>query len=700
MNRKTGLVVVLALCSGFLFSAPPDSFEVTELYNVGHEVYSILVSPDDPGQIYVATNGSGILKSTNGGASWVSKNTGISDLRIYEMDFHPTNAAVLYAAAGKTSGGATDGFYRSTDSGESWQARKSGLPSNTYIFQLAVDQNNDQVLYAGTNGSGIYRTDNAGSSWTAVNSGVDAGTQIHAMLVHPTNSNIILAGSHDGKVYRSTNQGSSWTKVSIDNLSQWVLDIAFHTGSTGTWYIGTYGQGVLKSTDNGQTWQTMNTGLTDLKIYHLLYAHGMLLAGTEKKGLFCYTEGDGWVPWHSFTSVFSIDADPEDVTLFFIGTEDKIYRLHVIKSYGLDIQVNGSGSVSVNPEKADYSLNEEVEITAIPGSESTFSGWSGDANGSDNPLLLVMNSDKSITANFVSATHTLNIQVSGSGSATANPSKGSYTHNEQVEVTATPGSGHYFSGWGGDASGSDNPLLLVMDSDKSITAYFSQTQETVSDPSQPAGSATGKVGTSLSCTTGGSTSNIGSSVEYRFDWGDGSYSGWGGLSQSHIYTATGSYQVRAQARSQNNNSVVSGWSSSLTVAVSGYTLAVSISGSGSVVQDPQKDGYDQDESVQLTAQASTGSHFDRWGGDLSSTDNPVTVPMDGDKAVRAYFLPDETNGGNLISLQSPAGGESVEVGSDFGITWTSTGGIQTVDIILTRDGGSSYEYIAEGTEND
>ena len=70
---------------------------------------------------------------------------------------------------------------------------------------------------------------------------------------------------------------------------------------------------------------------------------------------------------------------------------------------------------------------------------------------------------------------TLTTSVVGSGSVTRQPNATSYAQGSTVTLTAVPASGWTFSGWGGGASGSTNPLTVTMDSNKSITATFVQT---------------------------------------------------------------------------------------------------------------------------------------------------------------------------------------------------------------------------------
>jgi hypothetical protein len=63
--------------------------------------------------------------------------------------------------------------------------------------------------------------------------------------------------------------------------------------------------------------------------------------------------------------------------------------------------VDGQGTVARDPEKTLYNANEDVELTATPEEGWSFSYWSGDYSGSDNPTSIIMDSDKSITAHFI-----------------------------------------------------------------------------------------------------------------------------------------------------------------------------------------------------------------------------------------------------------------------------------------------------------
>ncbi len=178
--------------------------------------------------------------------------------------------------------------------------------------------------------------------------------------------------------------------------------------------------------------------------------------------------------------------------------------------------------------------------------------------------------DNAYTKTIVVASgHTsLSIPIMGSGSVTKNPDKPSYTQGEQVTLTAIPGSGYSFASWSGDASGNTNPLIILMNGNKTITANF--IHETVTAPVTPSGPAAGIKAITYTYSTGGASSSVGNNVEYQFDWkGDGSdLSAYGPSSQSKAWTAAGTYVVRVRARDALNTSIASEWSAGLSVAIS------------------------------------------------------------------------------------------------------------------------------------
>ena len=111
---------------------------------------------------------------------------------------------------------------------------------------------------------------------------------------------------------------------------------------------------------------------------------------------------------------------------------------------------------------------------------------------------------------------------------------------------------------------------------------------TVTAPTSVTGPATGSLNTAYSFTASGSTSTqSGDTVQYQFDWGDGTKSPWASGTQSKTWTVAGTYTVKAWACSSTYPSVQSGWTTGPAIIISstpppptGYQLTVSISPTG------------------------------------------------------------------------------------------------------------------------
>ncbi|MGM1054474.1 MAG: InlB B-repeat-containing protein [Bacteroidota bacterium] len=143
-----------------------------------------------------------------------------------------------------------------------------------------------------------------------------------------------------------------------------------------------------------------------------------------------------------------------------------------VRTYSLNVTAQ-NGTVAKNPNQQNYNSGVEVVLTATPATGYEFTSWSGDANGSANPLTVTMNSDKNITANFtlIESSFTLNLTAQN-GTVSKTPNQQTYNDGTQVVLTATPNNGYEFTSWSGDATGSNNPLTVTMNSDKDITANF------------------------------------------------------------------------------------------------------------------------------------------------------------------------------------------------------------------------------------
>ncbi|PIU56586.1 MAG: hypothetical protein COS88_02675, partial [Chloroflexi bacterium CG07_land_8_20_14_0_80_51_10] len=155
--------------------------------------------------------------------------------------------------------------------------------------------------------------------------------------------------------------------------------------------------------------------------------------------------------------------------------------------YALTVAVDpiGSGTVTLSPVQpaGGYDVGTVVTLTARANVGYTFDHWSGDASGTSAATTVTMNSDKNVTAHFsavapppVKYTLTVAVDPAGGGRVSLDPPQPAdgYDAWTAVTLTATANAGYIFDHWSGDASGTGASTTLIMNSDKSITAHFTE----------------------------------------------------------------------------------------------------------------------------------------------------------------------------------------------------------------------------------
>jgi len=164
--------------------------------------------------------------------------------------------------------------------------------------------------------------------------------------------------------------------------------------------------------------------------------------------------------------------------------------------YTLTTSANPSDGGTVSPSTQQYEEGETATITATPSAEYVFQSWSG-ATGSSNSTSVVMNSDKSVTANFVKKKYALTTTVEGEGTVSEKVIKAGaatdYNSGTIVELTAVPSGEWLFVEWKGDLTGSENPKQITIDKVKNVTAVFVKKQYPLSVEIEGEGTVAEKV---------------------------------------------------------------------------------------------------------------------------------------------------------------------------------------------------------------
>jgi hypothetical protein len=281
-------------------------------------VTDIALDPNDAQTIFVSTDGAGINRTTDGGATWDIGIGGTGALAAQSIRFVPGSSTDLFS--GTTSLAA----FRSTDGGDTFEAASNGI-SELPLFSIAASPADPQqiaVAFQGNNSGGVISSTDGGATWTieavpptryskvgfapdgtlyAISSGPSSvapeglyrreadGTwtglgpdqgdlyesDLAAMRFSSNDPNLILLGGADFgvagnevTVWRSTTAGASWDKVYEGEDFDFVTDIEIVEDGTDQNMVASYDGftdpqqgGALNSVDSGATWNLALNGL-------------------------------------------------------------------------------------------------------------------------------------------------------------------------------------------------------------------------------------------------------------------------------------------------------------------------------------------------------------------------------------------------------------------------------------------------------
>jgi photosystem II stability/assembly factor-like uncharacterized protein len=143
--------------------------------------------------------------------------------------------------------------------------------------------------------------------------------------------------------------------------------------------------------------------------------------------------------------------------------------------FTLSTSVNPQEAGSISPSQGEFDEGDEVTLTASANEHWVFSGWQGDYSGTSNPAVIVMNSNKSISAMFEKRDYEITMETVGEGTIEeriVSAKSVDYPHGTVVELTAVPDEGWEFIEWNGEITGDENPVQITVDGPMSISATF------------------------------------------------------------------------------------------------------------------------------------------------------------------------------------------------------------------------------------
>ena len=236
------------------------------------------------------------------GQRWVSRRTGLYEVTIssvvHQLVFAPGSSSHVFAATSL-------GVFESKDGGETWIKRMEGMKEVLMVISLDIDHQQPQTLYAGTSG-GVYKSVDGAMTWGKVNRGLVAQDVLKSsralgvtrIKVDPFNPDNVYTATLEG-LYQTRNGGESWTRIGESLPDHMLSELLLDSHQRGVMYVS-HREGISRSDDGGVTWETRNSGLTNINIRALAISaidSQVLYAGTNGKGLF-HTNDSGlsWQP--------------------------------------------------------------------------------------------------------------------------------------------------------------------------------------------------------------------------------------------------------------------------------------------------------------------------------------------------------------------------------------------------------------------
>ncbi len=390
------------------------------------------------------------------------------------------------------------------------------------------------------------------------------------------------------------------------------------------------------------------------------------------------TPADNW----DFTE-WTGDHEDTEKEIEIIMDENKSVTAHFeIKTYSLDVEVEGDGSVDEEPNKTEYEHGETVNLTAIPGEGYDFVNWTGDYEGTDKEIEIVMDENKSLTAKFSDEVFfevevfehdnevvegenlTFEYEVTNVGDLNGTQTVEFLIDSEINEsISISLESGEIYTSeinWTAGYPYGERKLSMESEDDVDQVTTFVFSEEPFYDVEidEPIEDQIFEKGENV--TVEYEIFNYGTSEgekELEF-YVDNTLEQTKDVNISSNESHTGSFEWIPEEIGEFVLNVSSeDDSDEVRVDVTDYhELDVEIKGQGSVTIEPDKEEYEEVTEVTVEATPDEGWEFVEWTGDYEEEEKEITIIMDEDKEITAWFEEEEPPEEYELTINAEDGG--------------------------------------------
>ena len=309
-------------------------------------------------RIWDSNNGGRMFFSDDNGDNWAQISSAESNIDILSLIMN--NNKIL--------AGTWEGFYSSMINDISWELlTPSGIPQDTPVCSLSAI---DDILYAGSLGKVYQSTVYDVNTWAEDSNGIPANARILSII---KSGNALFASTDNSGILISTNGGINWTAINtgltnlqisqIVSIGTKLLALAVKNGV----FVLNINEANLLSGVNNLEWTADNSGLN--KVNCFLNADDTLFAGTDSNGVYLSTDsGQTWIEINSglpdSTRVWSLAKSGENI---FAGTGKGIWKINPadINNYTITASASEGGSISPEDDDSVYE-NDSRKYTITP----------------------------------------------------------------------------------------------------------------------------------------------------------------------------------------------------------------------------------------------------------------------------------------------------------------------------------------------
>ena len=143
-------------------------------------------------------------------------------------------------------------------------------------------------------------SDDFGKSWKSISENLPDDIQVS--FIEETNGELVLASDNEG-IFLSTEDKSKWKSIGAKLPYKKINALHIYRDVI---YAGVYQRGIFQTKDEGQTWESLNFDLEDVRVQSILHLDDYLIIGCDD-GIFILDEKtNSWIATNVKTQILSI----------------------------------------------------------------------------------------------------------------------------------------------------------------------------------------------------------------------------------------------------------------------------------------------------------------------------------------------------------------------------------------------------------